>query len=273
MNIAITLGIAAFSLCLLWVVQSVMLKFAGEPLAWPLRFTTRRPLVRWTGRVMIHASWLIILVGTPFALGMHPLDALYRAFPTPPPWRDMAIAFSIMFFPSCLMYALVIKTGWVRLAPRYDRTTRRAKLLRRLLGPWLVATLEEAVFRGILLEQLLVSFPQSQIYTVLAIILSSAIFSSVHFIKPLDPGKSVWLSAYGLFIIGCLFGLAYVVGGRSLWLPIVMHAAIVLVVEVMKLYTVFLAPPWLLGYPDWPQSGLVGSIFVLCIGIVLVALI
>ena len=66
--------------------------------------------------------------------------------------------------------------------------------------------------------------------------LALAAFSSVHFIKPPYPRKSVWQAAYGLFIVGCLLGFAYVVGGRSLWLPIVMHSAVVFFVEVMRLY-------------------------------------
>ena len=98
-------------------------------------------------------------------------------------------------------------------------------------------------------------------------------FSSVHFIKRPHPGKPVWQPAYGIFIIGCLFGLAYVIGGRSLWLPIAMHAAAILFTEVTRLYSVYQAPPWLVGYSEFPQSGLVGSIFVLCAGIALVLLI
>jgi membrane protease YdiL (CAAX protease family) len=272
MNILIALGVAASALCILWAVQSIALKLVGEPLAWPLRFTTRKPLVRWTGRVMVQVSWLIILVGTPLALGIHPLDALHQAFPMPAPWRDIAVAFAIIFFPSWIGYALMIKAGWVRIEPQHDRATRHSKLFRRFLGPLPLATLEEAVFRGVLLEQLLRSFPRSYTYTALAIILSSAVFSSVHFIKR-HPGKPIWQPAYGLFISGCLFGLAYVIGERSLWLPIVMHAAAIFVVEVMKLYAVHQVPPWLLAYPEWPYSGLVGSIYVLCAGIALVALI
>jgi hypothetical protein len=107
---------------------------------------------------------------------------------------------------------------------------------------------------------------------VLAIVLSAAAFSAVHFVKPFQ-GKPVWQPAYGLFIVGCLFGLAYVIGGRSLWLPIAMHAAAIFFTEVMRLYFVYQAPPWLVGYTEWPQSGLVGSILVLCIGIALVLLI
>ncbi len=272
MNILILLGIAGLALCVFWAVQSVALKLVDEPLAWPLQYTTRKPLVRWTSRVMVQVSHLIVFFGTPLALGIRPLDALYQAFPMPAPWRDIAVAFSIIFFPSWVIYALLIKAGWIQIEPQHDQTTRRFKLLRRFLGPLPLATVEEAVYRGVLLEQLLRSFPQSHTYTALAIVLSSVVFSSVHFIKR-HPGKPIWQPAYGVFIIGCLFGLAYVVGGRSLWLPISMHAAAIFVVEVMKLYAVHRARPWLLGYADWPHSGLVGSIFVLCAGIALIALI
>jgi hypothetical protein len=272
MNILIMLGVAASTLCLLWVVQSVALKLVGEPLAWPLQFATRKPLVRWTGRAMVHVSWLVILVVTPLALGIGPLDALHQAFPMPPPWHNIAVAFVIIFFPSWIVFAQLIIAGWIRIEPQHDRATRRGKLLRRFFGPLPLATLEEAVFRGVLLEQILRFFPPSQFYTAFAIVLSSAVFSSVHFIKR-HPGKPIWQPAYGLFIIGCLFGVAYVLGGRSLWLPITMHATAVFVIEVMKLYTIYQARPWLLGYPEWPQCGLVGSLFVFCAGIALVALI
>jgi membrane protease YdiL (CAAX protease family) len=218
-------------------------------------------------------SWLIILVGSPLALGIPLIDALHQAFPTPVPWRNMAVAFSIIFFPSCIEYALFIKVGWLRIEPQHDQATRRGKLFRRFLGPIPLATLEEAVFRGVLLQQLLRSFPQSRLYTVLAIVLSSVVFSSVHFIKRGYPGKPVWQPAYGLFIVGCLFGLAYVVGGRSLWLPVVMHATAVFVTEVMRLYTAHQAPAWLLGYGEWPYCGLAGTLFVLCTGTALVVLV
>jgi Type II CAAX prenyl endopeptidase Rce1-like len=273
MNILIVMSVAASGLCLLWIVQSAVLVFVGEPLAWPLRFETRRPLVKWTSRVMIHTTWLIILVGTPFALGTSPLEWLHQEFPTPVPWRDIAVAFSIMLFPVWSMYALWIAAGWVRIEPPHDRATRRGKLFRRFIGPWPLATLEEAVFRGVLLEELLRSFPQSKAYTALAIVVISVVFSSTHFIKRPHSGRRVWQPAYGLFIISCLFGLAYVVGGRSLWLPIAMHGAAVFAIEIMRLYLVYQGPPWLLGYAEFPQSGLLGSLLVLGVAIALVLLI
>src|SRR5207237_6548007 len=121
---------------------------------------------------------------------INPLEALQQAFPVPIPWRDMAVAFSIMFVPPWFLYAVAIKAGWIRIEPQHDRTTRLRKLVRRFLAPWPLAVLEEAVFRGILLEQLLRSFPPSRTSTALAIILSSAAFSAVHFIKR-HPGKPI----------------------------------------------------------------------------------
>ena len=273
MNILVMLGVIASALCLLWAVQSFALMLAGEPLAWPLRFKTRKPLVKWTSRVMIHTTWLIILIGTPLALGMHARDALHQAFPMPVPWRDISVVFLIMFIPPWFVYALMIKARWVRIEPQHDQATRRGKLFRRFLGPLPLATLEEAVFRGVLLEQLLRLFPRSDTGTVLAIALSSVVFSSVHFVKLPHPGKPVWQPAYGLFTVGCLLGLAYVIGGRSLWLPITMHATAVFVIEVMRLYVVYQGQPWLVGSTEFPHSGLIGTIFVLCAGIALVALI
>jgi hypothetical protein len=229
--------------------------------------------MRWTGRVMIHTEWLIILFGTPLALGISPAAALHQAFATPVPWRDIAIAFSIMFFPASLTYVVYLCLGWVRFEPQHDPAKRRGKLFRRFIpGPLPLATFEEGVFRGIVLEQFLNSLPSTPVYLAFAIVVSSAAFAAIHFVKP-TKGKPVRQFAYGYFIVGCLFGLAYVVGGRSLWLPIVIHATAVFVIEVARLYIVFQAPPWLVGYPESPQSGLVGSLLILGAGIALVWLV
>ena len=67
MNILIVLAVAAFAVCLLWAVQSIVLTILGEPLTWPLRFAHRQPLLRWTSRVMIPVSWLIFLFAPPLA--------------------------------------------------------------------------------------------------------------------------------------------------------------------------------------------------------------
>lgn len=259
MNILIVLAVAASGFLVLWAVQSIVLLAVGEPLALPLRFANRRPLLKWTGRVMVHTEWIIILIGSPLALGMTPLEALHQAFPTPVPWRNVAIAAGLMLFATYATYGFYWLVGWIRYEPQGEQAIRRAKLFRRFLpGPLPLVVFEEGVFRGILLEQLLRSLPASDASTILAIVLSSAVFASVHFVKPAK-GKPVFQAAYGYFLVGCLFGLAYVLGGRSLWLPIAVHTAAVFGIEVLRLYVKFEAPRWLIGFSESPQSGLVGS--------------
>jgi len=271
MNLVLTLGVAAFALGALWAVQSIVLTALGEPLALPLRYTTQNPVMRLTGQAVIQLSWLIILVGTPLALGISPLEALHRAFPVPVPWRQIVISVAITFIPSCVLFAIYLKAGWLQIVPRFDAATRRAKLFRRFLTPLPLATFEEAVFRGTLLQQLLVVLPQSQAWAVVAVLFSSLAFALVHFVKP-PRGKPVGQGIYGFFTAGCLFGLAYLVGGRNLWLPIAMHATAIALIEVTKLYAVYTGPRCLIGLPEVPHGGLVGTVAVLAIAASLLAL-
>ena len=106
MNVVVLIAITALAMCVLWAAQSVALTCVGEPLALPLQYTTRAPLVRMTSQIMIQVVWIVILLGTPIALGISPLDALQRAFPLPVPWHRMAIAFLIAFIPFSVGYAL-----------------------------------------------------------------------------------------------------------------------------------------------------------------------
>jgi membrane protease YdiL (CAAX protease family) len=272
MNVVVLVGVAAVGICALWVAQTVALIYVGERLALPLQYTTRSPVVRMTSQVMIQAVWIIIVVGTPIALGINPLDALQRAFPLPVPWRRIATAFLIMSIPLCLGYALYIKAQWLRFEPRHDAATRRRKLFSRFLTPVPLAVLEEAVFRGTLLEQLLRSLPATLFGSALAVILSSATFAAVHFIKPAR-GKPVLQGLYSYFTAGCLFGIGYIASGRCLWVPVTMHATAIFIIEVMRLYTLQQAPRWLAGFPEGPHSGIVGSVVVVGMAIALVVLI
>jgi uncharacterized membrane protein YidH (DUF202 family) len=273
MNILVTVAVCGFALVLLWAVQSVVLAFAGEPLALPLRYTTRRPVVRWSSRVMIQLAWLIIVFGIPFMLGMDLHEVVHRAFPRPVPWRSVAIGFLVIFLPFLAAFAFYIKVGWVRIVPRFDAATRRGKLLRRFLTPLPLATAEEAVFRGTILDQLLQWLPQSLAFSVLAVVISALSFSSVHFIRRQPQSKPVWQQAYGFFLAGCLFGVAYIVGGRNLWLPIPVHATAILMIEIERLYCQFTGPRWLTGFAESPYSGLIGNVAVVGMAIALVILV
>src|ERR1700722_4377220 len=120
----------------------------GAPLAWPLRYETSDPRVKMTTRVMTHVLWLIIIFGTPLALGSSPQAWFHQEFPTPIPWRDIIVAFWIMLLPIWLMYALGLAVGWMRIQPKHDAATRRIEKLKRFLRPLPVAPPELADFRA-----------------------------------------------------------------------------------------------------------------------------
>ena len=273
MNFLVFSGIVAFGFSLLWIAQSIALWKTGAPLAWPLRYETSDPRVKMTTRVMTHVLWLIIIFGNPLALVSSPQAWFRQELPTPNTWLDIIVSFWIMLLPIWLMYALGLAVGWMRIQPKHDAATRRIKLLKRFLGPLPLATLEEAVFRGVLMEQMLRSLPEGRGYAALAIVASSAIFAATHFVKRPAPDRSIWQPAWGLFLVGCLFGLAYVLGGRSLWLPIAMHTAAVFGIEVMKLYIASVGPPWIIGYSEFPQCGLLGSVAIPGMAIALILLV
>jgi membrane protease YdiL (CAAX protease family) len=181
-----------------------------------------------------------------------------RALSLPVPWRNIAIGSLVValpFLPVLMIYWLV---GWLRVEPNFDVRTRRSKLARRFLTPVPLATMEEAVFRGIVLEQLLQIMPQALPYRVLAVVISAILFSSVHFIRRQPSAKPVWQQAYGFFLAGCLFGVGYVARGRNLWVPIALHAWAILMVEIGRLYCKFTDPRWMVGFADSPYSGVIG---------------
>lgn len=273
MTILVLLGVAVSAFLFIWIGQSVALLAVGEHLAWPLRFKTSDPRVKLTSRVLIHSTWILIIILTPLMLGLSPREWFHQQFPTPVPWRDIGIGIAITVTPIWILCAFWFAIGWVRFEPQHETKIRRLKLFRRFIGPWPLAMLEEAVFRGVVLDQLLRYFPQTGAYAGLAIVMTAAVFSSIHFVKPSRPGLSILQSAYGLFIVGCLFGLAYVLGGRSLWLPIAVHGGAVFGIEVIRLYIIYQGSRWLIGYAEVPQSGLFGSLLILGISIGLAILI
>src|SRR5438874_1352237 len=81
-----------------------------------------------------------------------------------------------------------------------------AKLGRASLTPLPLALMEEAVFRGVVLEQLLRALPGDAGGRGLALAASAALFAGVHFLRE---QKRVLLPAVGLFALGLALGVIY----------------------------------------------------------------
>lgn len=257
MNLLILLGLVAVWLPVQWAVQSLVMWRVGLPLTAPLRYQTEVAAVRWTGRLSIQALWLLVLIAFPYAIGDDPVAYFSSALSVP-----SGVLVPIAFLVTVLVlgggYLTEIAAGWVRFSPQLDATTRRRKLFRRFLSPLPVALLEESVFRGVLLEQLRRALPDGATGAVAAVVVSSAVFSAVHFIRPLHHEIRAWRAAMGLFAVGLVLGTAFVAAGGQLWLPIAIHAGGILITEVARLYVRYEASPTLIGYSTFPHCGLIG---------------
>ena len=105
----------------------------------------------------------------------------------------------------------------------------------------LVGVLEELVFRGFILQHLLGG---SRVFAVIA---SSALYAVVH-LKAATLNLAVWLELGGLFLLGGLLALSYLLT-RQLYLAVGLHAMLAYGARVNKLLIEFTNPSiaWLVG--------------------------
>lgn len=140
-----------------------------------------------------------------------------------------------------LMLGMGIASG----AYRIDISPDRGKLWWTVLGfipaAGLVSVLEELVFRGFILQHL-VAFSRP-----VAVALSSAAYAIVH-LKTTSLTLATWLELGGLFLLGSVLALSYLVTNR-LSLAIGLHAVLAYGARVNKLVIQFTDPSmaWLVG--------------------------
>lgn len=153
------------------------------------------------------------------------------------------LAFGLCLGVGALMTLFVI--GLLTGACRLDITPDRARLWRTVLGfipaAALVGVLEELVFRGFILQQLLACSKA------LAIVASSALYALVH-LKTTVFGHAIWLELGGLFLLGGVLAMSVLLT-HQLSLAIGLHAALAYGARVNKLLVTFpdASITWLTG--------------------------
>lgn len=141
--------------------------------------------------------------------------------------------------------SLLLVVGLVSGVCQVQITDDHAKLWRTVLGfiptAVLVSVLEELVFRGVILQQLLVCSKPT------AVIVSSALYAIVHLKNP-TWFLSTYLELVGLFVLGSILALSYL-ETRQLMLAIGLHASLAYGARVNKLLVAFSpsSMTWLTG--------------------------
>ena len=173
-------------------------------------------------KASVQTVMLAFLFGLPWAIGFDPIQYHLSWFLSPP-GRPILVALGLTIGVFGSYQLLNVVNGWMKLARKYNFSKTVKKVCRSFLTPVPLAIVEEAVFRRCRFwDQLLDAFPATSSGLIFAVLLSAFIFCSVHFIRPL---KKTILPAIGLFSLGIVLAISYILAGRNCWLPITIHSA------------------------------------------------
>ena len=157
-----------------------------------------------------------------------------------------------VFFLSLLYLAWLLSNN-VRFRVRHTP----ARLAKRLAGApftaFLIAFVEELLFRAMVLAALLEAFGKEGRGAALAVAIGTLLFAGAHYVRAV---KRYWTFP-GHVALGLLFCVAFVCTG-SIWLSLGLHAGGVLVLTSVRPFIRYTGPAWLVGQSIFPYAGVPG---------------
>jgi len=253
MNLLVLIAMTLAALVFLWLAQAAAVTWAGEGRLWAVPFAhgCDSTKVRGVMKAALGIAVLTLLMGFPVAVGEDPIR--YHFDKLSPARIGLALGAMMLVFLSLLaLYVVLVRIGWIRLERRHGMRKIAFKLLKGALVPLPLTLMEEPLFRGLMLEQLLAALPGGWLGMGVALVTSAALFAAVHFLRP---QKHRTLAAIGLFYTGLILGAAYLMSGRNYLLPIALHAGGVLFIQVTRPISYYLGPAWLIGRSSYPIAG------------------
>lgn len=250
----LALGVVALVPIIMWLGQTALLWRAGLPIR--LRIGAAdlpRPLKR-INRLVTNLAFAAALVGYPLLRGESPVAYYAQFFPLGArPFETLhGAAASILYL--ALLYLAWTVTDNVRFQVRHDAKRLVGRLAGVPLTAVLIALVEELLFRAVLLAGLLDSFtPQ------IALPVGIVVFAAAHYVRRV---KRTW-TFVGHLALGTLFCVAFFVTGRSLWMPLGLHAGGVLVLMGVRPFVRYTGPVWLVGASIFPYASVVGIVALL----------
>lgn len=244
----LALGLLALIPILMWLGQSVALRAAGLPLRLRVGTADLPASVRRANRTLTKVIFAAVLLAYPLLRGQSLLGYYASFFPWGTrPWELLhGAAAGVLYL--ALLYLAWLLTDNVRFGVRHDAR----RLVRRLAGvPFtalFITLVEELLFRGVLLADLLESLSPR-----VALPVGIAAFAAAHYVRRV---KRYWTFP-GHLALGTLLCLAFF-WTRALWLPVGLHAGGVLVLMAFRPFVRYTGPAWLVGASIFPYAGAVG---------------
>jgi membrane protease YdiL (CAAX protease family) len=249
----LALGLLLLTPILMWLGQSVALRAAGLPLRLSLGMADLPASVRRANRTITKVVFAAVLVIYPLLRGQNPLLYFARFFP--PGSRPLELlhgaAAGVLYL--ALLYLAWMITDNVRFGARHDLRRLAVRLAGVPFTALLIALVEELLFRGVVLADLLRTCNPS-----VALPAGIAAFAAAHYVRRV---KRYWTFP-GHLALGTLLCLAFF-WTRALWLPIGLHAGGVLVLMAARPLIRYRGPAWLVGASIFPYAGSVGIVALL----------
>lgn len=199
----------------------------------------------------------------------------------PDMWALLGIGLSLAVVSMLITYGLGAALGVYAWTPEAHSAGKiMAELLKMVLGAFLIGILEEIFFRGYVLQAL-----RKSLGLLPAIVIGSAFFASIHFMKPSNPevtdqwysgfllfknlfgtgGNSILQQVATLFCMGTVL-CALTTWTRSVYLAIGLHTGWVTVMMLFRFFTENQQNMiGLYGTGEWISTGWVGPIMALII--------
>jgi len=233
-----------------WLGQTVMLKRHGLPIRWRLDTHDAPHSVRAASRLFLQISLAGVIILYPLLGGQSVVGYYGSLLPVSGCVLQLAMGVASVVLFLCLLYGVWMATG--RLIVEVHQPRKRWMRRLMLLGPTALvgAFAEELLFRGVLLADLLRSWPALP-----AVVVASLVFAVAHYVRSV---KRYW-TLPGHAMLGMLLCLAFL-NTQSLWLGIGLHAGGNAMILGTRPFFVNRGPAWITGASVFPYAGVVGII-------------
>ncbi len=234
----------------MWLAQTLSLKTCGLPIRYRLDTSGTPEAVRITGRIATQGSLAAVALIYPLLRGESIIDYYGRLLPMDIRAKQCLFGAGLTVLFLSVLYLAWVASDMMRVAPHLQRPRTLKRLLVAPCSAAFGAFVEEIIFRGVVMADLLRT-PSLSIGLVVAI--SAVVFAGAHYVRSV---KRRW-TIPGHLALGFMLSVAFL-RTETLWLAIGLHAGGILMIMSARAVLKYRGPAWLTGESIYPFAGVVG---------------